>query len=67
MSVLRTLRRSCPFFTVSPSLAFTSIARPEASDMAGTERATSGLTTPVTVSSGVALCSPAMARGNCSG
>ena len=67
MSALRTLRRSCPFFTVSPSRALTSTTRPEASEMAGTERATSGLTTPVTVSSGAALCSPAATRGNCSG
>ena len=67
MSVLRTLNRSWPFFTSSPSRASISTIRPVASEGTGTCRDTSGLTTPVTFSSGAATCSPAVASGNCSG
>ena len=67
MSVLRTLNRSWPFFTSSPSRASISTMRPVASDGTGTCRDTSGLTTPVTFSSGAATYSPAVTSGNCSG
>src|ERR1700690_1792407 len=43
------------------------MTRPDASEIAGTLRATSGFTVPVTTSSGAADCADAVATGNCSG
>ena len=58
---------SWPLVTVSPRRARTSTTRPEASEITGMLRDTSGLTAPVTCSSGAASRAPAVASGNCSG
>src|SRR5215471_12788171 len=67
MSELRTLNRSWPCLTSSPSRASISRIRPDANDGTGTCRDTSGLTTPVTFSSGAAMYSAAVASGKRSG
>ena len=64
MSALCTRIRSWPLLTVSPSRAWISTTRPEASEITGMLRETSGITEPVTFSSGAASYLPAVASGN---
>ena len=67
MSALCIRIKSCPLVTASPSFARISTTRPEASEMTGTFRETSGVTAPVTCNSGAASCLAALTTGNCSG
>ena len=59
MSALCTLSRTWPFLTVSPRRASISTTRPVASEITGTVLEMSGVTVPVTLSSGAAMCSTA--------
>ena len=67
MSALWIRISSWPLVTVSPMRAWISTTRPEASEITGMFRDTSGLTDPVTVNSGASMRSPAVTSGNCSG
>ena len=61
------LSRSWPLVTVSPSRAWISSTRPEAIEITGILRETSGVTVPVTFNSGAASYLPAVTTGYCSG
>src|SRR6266478_6629351 len=67
MSELCTRIKNWPLITVSPIRARISITLPEASEMTGIFRETSGLTLPVTFKSGACTRSPAVTSGNWSG